>query len=73
MDIVDTRDTLLLWLSSCKTSEQIYLFGEVVEEYIVNRFVGKEPSIVIESAKSTLIEQMDIQLTIINQKTIAKL
>ena len=71
MDIVDTRDTLLLWLSSCKTSEQIYLFGEVVNEYIVDRFSGKESSVIIESAKHSLLEQMDIQLTIINQKTMA--
>lgn len=71
MDIVDTRDTLLLWLASCKTSEQIHLFSEVVQDYIVNRFEGKENQAVIQSAKSTLLEQMDIHLTILNQKTTA--
>lgn len=71
MDIVDTRDTLLLWLQSCRTDEQIYLFGEVVEEYIVNRFREIEPPLVVDSAKQFLLEQMDIHLTILNQKTIA--
>lgn len=70
MDIVDTRDTLLLWLQSCRTDEQIAFFGEVVEEYIVNRFMGIEPPLVIDSAKQFLLEQMDIHLTILNQKAI---
>lgn len=79
MDIVDTRDTLLLWVRSCQTAEQVYLMEEVIEELIVKKFerkfLGKEEKgehpLVIESAKSTLLEQMDIQLTIINQKTVA--
>jgi hypothetical protein len=69
LDIVDTRDTLLLWLQSCRTDEQIILFGEVVEDYIVNRFREIEPPLVIDSAKQFLLEQMDIHLTILNQKT----
>lgn len=72
MDIVDTRDTLLLWLQSCQTSEQVFLFGDVVDEYIVNRFSGKEHPEVVASARITLLEQMDIHLTILNQKTTAK-
>lgn len=77
MDIVDTRDTLLLWLASCKTHEQVNLLGEAIEYLIVQGFerraikkkvIGEHPS-VIQSAKDTLLEQMDIQLTIINQKT----
>lgn len=71
MDIVDTRDTLLLWLQSCRTDEQITFFGEVIEEYIVNRFQEYEHPLIIETAKQFLLEQMDIHLTILNQKTIA--
>lgn len=72
MDIVDTRDTLLLWLQSCQTSEQVFLFMDVVDEYIVNRFTGKEHPQVIATARLTLLEQMDIHLTILNQKTMTK-
>jgi hypothetical protein len=71
MDIVDTRDTLFLWLQSCRTYEQIQLFREVVEYCIVDRFDGVEPPLIIDSAKQFLLEQMDIHLTILNQKTIA--
>lgn len=68
MDIVDTRDTLLQWLQTCKTSSQINFFSEVVETYIVTRFATTEPDVVIYSAKAFLLEQMDIQLTLISQK-----
>lgn len=79
MDIVDTRDTLLLWLDSCKTPEQVSLLGKAIEQLIVKAFeikkingkeTGEHPS-VIQSAVDTLLEQMDIHLTILNQKTIA--
>jgi hypothetical protein len=68
MDIKDIRDLLLKWLQSCETTEQVFFFKEVVEDYIVKRFEGKETQLVIDAAKGFLIDQMDIQLTILNQK-----
>lgn len=80
MDIVDTRDTLLLWLASCQTPDQVDLLNKAIEPLIVRTFeikmtkgklIGEQPY-VIQSAVDTLLEHMDIQLTIINQKTLAK-
>lgn len=68
MDIVDTRDTLIRWLSKCETAEQVYLLREVVEDYIVKRFEGVEKPEVIWSAKNFLVESMDLHLCILSQK-----
>lgn len=41
MDLPTTKATLLKWVTSCETYEQIDLFHQSVQAFIVERFKGQ--------------------------------
>lgn len=41
MNLQETKDTILRWIESCNTSEQIGLCYESIQEFIVRRFKGE--------------------------------
>ena len=56
MDIYKHKDTLLKWIWSCQTAQQLDLFTRIVTEFDVTRFYNKMEPLEIELAKKELYD-----------------
>jgi len=56
MDIYRHKDTLLRWICSCQTAQQLDLFTRLVTEFDVTRFYNKIEPLEIELAKKDLYD-----------------
>jgi hypothetical protein len=68
MDIYKHRDTLLKWICSCQTAQQLDLFTRIVTEYDVTRFYDKMDSLDIELVKKDLYDAIIDQRIILAGK-----
>jgi hypothetical protein len=68
MDIYKHRDTLLKWICSCQTAQQLDLFTRIVTEYDVTRFYNKMDSLDIELVKKDLYDAIIDQRIILAGK-----
>lgn len=56
MDIYRHKETLLKWIGSCQTAQQLDLFTRLVTEFDVTRFYNKMEPLEIELAKKDLYD-----------------
>ena len=56
MDIYRHKETLLKWISSCQTAQQLDLFTRLVTEFEVTRFYDKIETFEIEVVKKDLYD-----------------
>lgn len=67
MKINEVQETILKWVKSCDKEEQIDLLAEVVAEFVVMRFEGKEDKRLIEITRDYLLREMAEQKLIIKR------
>jgi hypothetical protein len=68
MDIYRHKDTLLKWICSCQTAQQLDVFTRLVTEFEVTRFHDKIEPLEIELAKKELYDAIIDQRVIIAGK-----
>jgi hypothetical protein len=54
MNLQETKETILRWLSSCQTSEQCDLLIEVIDRFVYQRFEGIVPPFDLDLVKTDL-------------------
>ncbi len=59
MNLFDTTQTIKGWINSCTQSDQLNLCSEIVTEYVINRFIKKEPSIDVLNAEVELTNAIE--------------
>ena len=69
MDIYRHKDTLLRWICSCQTAQQLDLFTRLVTEFEVTRFYSKIEPLEIELAQKELCDAIiDQRITIAGKR-----
>jgi len=68
MDIYKHKDTLLKWICSCQTAQQLDVFTRLVTEYDVTRFYNKLEPFEIELVKKDLFDAIIEQRVILAGK-----
>jgi len=68
MDIYKHKDTLLKWICSCQTAQQLDVFTRLVTEYDVTRFYNKLEPFEIELVKKDLYDAIIDQRVILAGK-----
>jgi len=68
MDIYRHKDTLLKWISSCQTAQQLDLFTRLVTEFEVTRFYDNIEPFEIEVVKKDLYDAIIDQRVILAGK-----
>ena len=69
MDIYRHKDTLLKWIWSCQTAQQLDLFTRLITEFDVTRFYNKIEPFEIELAKKELYDAIiDRRVTIAGKR-----
>jgi len=68
MDIYKHKDTLLKWICSCQTAQQLDVFTRLVTEYDVTRFYSKLEPFEIELVKKDLFDAIIEQRVILAGK-----
>ena len=69
MDIYKHKATLLKWIGSCQTAQQLDLFTRLVTEFDVTRFYDKMEPYEIELAKKDLYDAIiDQRITLAGKR-----
>ena len=68
MDIYRHKETLLKWIWSCQTAQQLDVFTRLVTEYDVTRFYNKLEPFEIELVKKDLFDAIIEQRVILAGK-----
>lgn len=72
MTLENHKNTIITWVKSCETSEQIDLLHNVVDTFIVKRFIDKgqrmEMLVALEEINSAIRDQMKMIVVIEAQR-----
>lgn len=61
MNIREHQEIITKWIESCKTSEQLDLLVEVINEFVVKRFKDHADQFELEVVKTELVEALTTQ------------
>lgn len=70
MTVQETRDTIITWVKSCTTQEQLNLLSEIINGFIVERFSHEDKTDVLDALSTVKWSILDQRKLITKTKFI---